>query len=61
MGGGSRTVVIDRLKLFLNPSVHFHFLYSGTCLIRNFLDPTKSLYTNECFTMHFNPSNPTIW
>ena len=42
-------------------SVHFHFLYSGTCLIRNFLDPTKFLYTNECFTLHFNPSNPTIW
>ena len=45
------------LQFLLNLST----LIGPACLILNFLEPTKSLYTNECFTMHFNPSNPTIW
>ena len=48
------------LYLHFKGEYRYRYRYSGTCLIRDYLNRTKSLYTNECFTIHFNLSNPTF-
>ena len=44
--------------LFIKIRIQWN-LSSHICVIRNYLDLTQSLYTNESFNTQFNLSNPT--